>query len=111
MKYEHRSLPYKTALKDPVLREQLERVFDPLVLNAEQYIDLGSSQQCEHANRAATLRVPKNIHYGSTKSLDYRIQATAAFINLGRHYLTESCSSSVKVPDQRELLLLILQLV
>lgn len=43
--YQHRSLPYKSALKD---------IFKHIIANAEQYIDLGSSQQCEHANREVT---------------------------------------------------------
>jgi len=93
----HRSLSYKAALKDDQLRTQLEEVFKPIASNAETYSQLGSSQQCEHANRAVMLRVPKSIHYGSSGALDFREHATSAFINEGRHYIStvrRSCSCS-----------------
>jgi hypothetical protein len=48
-----------------------------------------SSKACEHASRETSLRVPKHIHYGESKSLDLRVKATAAFINNGRKYLSE----------------------
>ncbi|XP_062590600.1 uncharacterized protein LOC134252182 [Saccostrea cucullata] len=86
--YQHRSLPYKTALKDTDLRHQLEAVFEPLIANAEQYIDLDSSQQCEHANREVTLRAPKSLHYGNSESIDFKVHATAAFINEGHGYIS-----------------------
>lgn len=76
-------------MKDEQLRVALESVFKPLADNAEQYADLGSSQACEHANREVSLRAPKSFHYGNTKSLDYRVHATAAFINEGRRYIAE----------------------
>lgn len=88
-KYTHRSLPYKASLKDENLRLQLEKVFDPVICNAEEYADLGSSQQCEPANREVTLRAPKSLHYGNSESLDLRVAATAAFINEGRQYVTQ----------------------
>ncbi|KAH3794638.1 hypothetical protein DPMN_148175 [Dreissena polymorpha] len=50
-KYIHRSLPYKTSLHDDSLRERLQDLFKPYTTHAHQYIDLGSSQQCEHANK------------------------------------------------------------
>lgn len=50
-KYVHRSLPYKTSLHDENLRQRLQEMFNPLIAHAHQYIDLGSSQQCEHANK------------------------------------------------------------
>ncbi|XP_061170673.1 uncharacterized protein LOC133180113 [Saccostrea echinata] len=89
--YQHRSLPYKTALKDTDLQHQLEEVFEPLIANAEQYIDLGSSQQCEHANREVTLRAPKSLHYGNSESIDFKVHATAAFINEGHGYISMVC--------------------
>ncbi|CAG2230218.1 unnamed protein product [Mytilus edulis] len=54
VKYLHRSLPYKAPLSDPVLREKLQNLFEPVILKAASYADLGSSQACEHANRAAS---------------------------------------------------------
>ena len=87
--YAHRSLPYKAALKDPNLKEKLEQIFEPVIANAALYSDLGSSQACEHANRAVSLRAPKHLHYGDSESLDFRVKATAACINEGRKYLPE----------------------
>lgn len=72
--YPHRSLPYRTALKDPDLRTKLEKLFVPVISNVDQYCDLGSSQQCEHANREVTLRAPKSLHYGNSESLDFRVE-------------------------------------
>lgn len=89
-KYAHRSLPYKGPLKDDNLRTHLEKVFTPIANNAEQYADLGSSQQCEHANREVILRAPKSHHYGNSESLDFRVHATAAFINEGRDYIPQA---------------------
>lgn len=87
--YVHKSLPYKRPLSDDTLRDKLQEIFNPLIANANQYADLGSSQQCEHANKEVSLRAPKSHHYGNTKSLDYRVHATASFINEGRHYIPE----------------------
>ncbi|XP_045202398.2 uncharacterized protein LOC123555866 [Mercenaria mercenaria] len=84
--YVHRNLPYKTSLNDA---DMLRQIFDPLIAKVDQYVDLGSSQQCEHANREVTLRAPKHLHYGSSKSLDYRVHATAAFINEGGNYISK----------------------
>lgn len=75
-------------MKDTDLRQQLEAVFKPIIANAEQYIDLGSSQQCEHANCEVTLRAPKSLHYGNSESIDFKVHATAAFINEGRRYIS-----------------------
>ncbi|XP_053400902.1 uncharacterized protein LOC128557554 isoform X2 [Mercenaria mercenaria] len=88
-KYVHRSLPYMTPLHDSNLRTKLQAVFDTVAANAHSYVDLGSSQQCESANRRVSLRAPKSHYYGDTKSLDYRVEATAACINEGRHYLSQ----------------------
>ena len=87
--YQHRSLPFKAALKDQALRAQLDKIFEPVIAKAWQYTDLGSSQQCEHANREVALRAPKSHHYGDSESLDFRVHATSAFINEGRQYITQ----------------------
>lgn len=86
--YPHRSLPYRTSLNDRDLRTKLEKLFAPVISNVDQYCDLGSSQQCERANREVTLRAPKSLHYGN--SLDFRVMATSAFINEGRKYITQA---------------------
>ncbi|VDI43935.1 Hypothetical predicted protein [Mytilus galloprovincialis] len=71
VKYLHRSLPYKAPLKNPALCEKLVSLFEPIVGNATVYSDLGSSQACEAAHRAASLRAPKHLHYGESENLDY----------------------------------------
>ncbi|WAR09108.1 hypothetical protein MAR_019066 [Mya arenaria] len=50
-KYLHRSLSYKGPLKCDKLRERLATIMAPIIARSHQYSDLGSSQQCEHANR------------------------------------------------------------
>ena len=61
----------------------------PVILKTEILADLGSSQQCEHANKENTKRAPKDEHYDCSESLDHRTKATASFINIGRSYLSE----------------------
>lgn len=62
---------------------------EPVINNAEQMADLGSSQQCKHANREVLLRAPKSLHFGNSESLDFRVAATAVFINEGRKYTAQ----------------------
>ncbi|KAK3085406.1 hypothetical protein FSP39_002859 [Pinctada imbricata] len=88
-KYTHRSLPYHGPLSDPLLRQKLTEAFEPVIAKSAMYVDLGSSQACEHANRATMLKAPKHLHYGESESLDFRVKATAASINVGRKYLSE----------------------
>ncbi|XP_048251367.1 uncharacterized protein LOC124145379 [Haliotis rufescens] len=95
-KYTHTSLPYKAALKDDELQSKLKKLFNPVITNAEQYADLGSSQQCEHANRKVTLMAPKSLHYGNSESLDFRVAATTAFINEGRSYVSETFKAGLQ---------------
>ena len=97
--YTHRSLPYKAPLNDSVLYAKLTEIFKPIIDKAPLYVDLGSSQACEHANRAVSLKAPKHIHFGESESLDFRIKAAAASINQGRKYLSE-----VAVDDVQKLL-------
>lgn len=87
--YRHMGLPYKAPLKDESLHKDLNSIFQSIIANSEQYANLGSSQQCEHANREVTLRAPKMIHYGNSEALDFRVHATSAFINEGRHYISK----------------------
>jgi hypothetical protein len=90
-KYQHRSLPYKSALKNDPLRVKLETVFAGVAGRSKVLADLGSSQQGEHANKEVTLRAPKNVFYGGSQALDFRVHATAAFVNDGRHYISKVC--------------------
>ena len=87
--YIHRSLPYKSSLTGEKLRQRLEDIMTPFIAKANQLVNLGSSQQCEHANREVSLKAPKNIYYGGSEALNFRVQATAAFINEGRNYIAE----------------------
>ena len=75
--------------------------FDSTSSRAEQYSELGSSQQCEHANKEVTLRAPKSHHYGNSESLDFQVYATVAFVNEGRSYISQVKKNSPKnVPYQ-----------
>ena len=87
--YKHCSLPYQVPLKDEVLKQKLTAIFEPVINRAAVYADLGSSQQNEHANKEVTHRAPKEYHFGGSESLDFRVQATAAFVNEGRAYLPQ----------------------
>lgn len=89
--YRHRSLPYKSSLKNP-LRSRLEALFVPIIASAAQYIDLGCSQQCEHANREVSLRSPK-----TQTALDFQVHATSGFINEGRGYITQAFYSDIYI--------------
>ncbi|CAC5426782.1 unnamed protein product [Mytilus coruscus] len=63
---------------------------ETFISKAASYADLGSSQACEHANIAASLHALKHLHYGESESLDFRVKASAACINEGRNYLSET---------------------
>lgn len=89
VKYVHRFLPYKHCLSGDKLRSRLDEIMAPVISKVGQLVDLGSSQQCEHANREVTVRAPKNIHNGGTEALDLWVLATPAFINEGRHYIAK----------------------
>lgn len=76
-------------MQDPLLRQYLDDVFAPIIAKSASYIELGSSQACDYANRETCLRVLKQLHDGESESLDSRVKATAAFINEGGKYLSE----------------------
>lgn len=67
--YMHHSLPYMTALHDNTLKSKLQTVFDSVIANEDHYTNLGSSQQCESANRSVSMRAPKSHYNDDTKSL------------------------------------------
>lgn len=69
------------ALKNYQLRQHLQPIFDQVSARMCQYVNLGSSQQCDHAKKEVIMRVPKSLHYGNSDALYFRIHATAAFIN------------------------------
>lgn len=64
---------------------------EPVIYNAEQTADLGSSQKCEHANREDVLQAPWSLHYGNSESLDSRVAATAALFKEGKEYIEQVC--------------------
>lgn len=88
-KYVHKSLPYKAPLKNLQVKEKLAGIFTSLANRAEQLSDLGSSQANEHANKEVTHRAPKDTHYGDSQSLDWRVNASALFVNEGRSYIPQ----------------------
>ncbi len=104
--YKHRSLPYKLPLKDQALKVALEEIFAPIINRADVYSNLGSSQQCEHANKEVMLKFNKHIHFGESDALDFRVKAASACINEGRHYLSEVLNS-----NKYQLLLFVLNLL
>jgi hypothetical protein len=78
------------------LCEKLYDIFKPIIGKSPLYVDLGSSQACELANRAVSLKAPKHIHYGESESLDFRVKVAAASINEGRKYLSEVAADDVR---------------
>jgi hypothetical protein len=97
VKYIHKSLPYKLPLKGDSLRQKLNEIFEPVIGRAHIYADLGSSQANEHANKEVALRAPKTHHYGNSESLDFRVHATAAFVNEGRMFIPQVSLLSIYV--------------
>jgi hypothetical protein len=83
------TLSYKSALKNPCLQNELNSLFQPIIGRAHVLSDVGSSQQCEHANQEVALRAPKSHFHGCSESLYFRVHATATFINEGRHYISK----------------------
>ncbi len=89
IKYLHQSLPYKAPLSNPLLREKLEAIFNSVANRCHEYSELGSSQANEHANKEVSLKAPKNVHYGGSKALDYRVHASTLLVNEGRSYIPQ----------------------
>ena len=79
-------MPYKSELKEKNIYQSLQEIFDSVSSRAEQYSELGSSHQFEHANNEVTLRAPKSYHYGNSESL---VHDATVIMNEGMSYISQ----------------------
>lgn len=87
--YHHASLPHGNDLKGDKMQEELEKVIDMFIQNAEKLAPLGSSQANEAVNNTIGSKAPKIRHYGASESNDFRVACAVSQKNLGRNYVSE----------------------
>ena len=71
------------------MQEELEKVIDMFIQNAEKLAPLGSSQANEAVNNTIGSKAPKIRHYGASESNDFRVACAVSQKNLGRNYVSE----------------------
>ena len=74
-------------LQNPVLFEQLKKLFIQISENAVKFASAASSQSNESLNNMMCSKAPKRICYSLSESSDYRFAATVAQKNCGTDYL------------------------
>lgn len=71
--YRDASLPHGNNLKGHKMEEELMKVIDMFIQNAEKLAPLGSSQANEAVNNSIGSKAPKIQHYGASESNDFRV--------------------------------------
>ena len=87
--YKHKTLPWGKGLTGDDLKKDLERLFSIHAHNAARLAPLGSTMSNESWNNTVASKAPKNKHYSSSESLDFRLGAAACQKNIGPNYLSE----------------------
>ncbi|XP_063400480.1 uncharacterized protein LOC134685041 isoform X2 [Mytilus trossulus] len=83
------SLPHGKPLTDGALQNDLKSVFTKYAENSGKLSSLGSTQANESFNRIVASKAPKQQHYSSSGSLNYRIAACVAQKNEGNKYILD----------------------
>ena len=76
-------------LTDPSLLEEITNIFEIYARNAERLAPCASTNRNENFNNIVASKAPKNIHYSSSESLDFRISCAAAQNSRGRSYMCD----------------------
>lgn len=79
----HLRLPNQEPLSDPDERVALTQIFSRFANNADKLAPCASSQGNESFNNVVASKHPKNRHYASSESLDYRVAVAVCQKNLG----------------------------
>ena len=79
------------------MQEELEKVMDMFIQNADKLAPLGSSQANEAMNNTIGSKAPKIRHYGGSESNDYRVACAVSQKNLGRNYVSEVRTSVLAI--------------
>ncbi|XP_063408708.1 uncharacterized protein LOC134692188 [Mytilus trossulus] len=87
--YRHTGLPRGKPLTDNLLKDKLTSLFDVYANNADRLSPLASSQKNDSINSVIAKKAPKSMHFGGSRSLNYRVSAAVSQINNGRKYTTE----------------------
>lgn len=74
-------------LKNTVLFNELQILFDRLAENATKFLMAASSQANESLNNSMSSKAPKRICYSTSESCDYRFACTVVQKNYGEAYI------------------------
>ncbi|CAG2191810.1 unnamed protein product [Mytilus edulis] len=91
------SLPHGKPLSDGALQNALTSVFTTYAENAGKLSSLGSTQPNESFNRIVASKAPKQQHYSSSGSLNYRIAACVAQKNEGNRMKFKTVNKNMSV--------------
>ncbi|XP_063448242.1 uncharacterized protein LOC134727784 [Mytilus trossulus] len=78
-----------SSIVDGALQNDLKSVFTKYAENSGKLSSLGSTQANESFNRIVASKAPKQHHYSSSGSLNYRIAACVAQKNEGNKYILD----------------------
>ena len=94
------SLPRGQPLADQGCRRKLEEVFETYTKQAGKFVQLGSTQRNENFNQVVTTKHPKNKHFASSESLDYRVSAAVCQTNNGHGFVSEVMEAAELSPGK-----------
>lgn len=87
-KTKYTALPYGKPMRDSHLQE-LQTVCSKFLKYSIKLSNLGSTQANESFNKTVSMKAPKNHHFSSSASLNYRVAASVAEKNTGQTYVVE----------------------
>lgn len=82
-------MPYGKPMRDSHLQESLQTVCSKFLKYSIKLSNLGSTQANESFNKTVSMKAPKNHHFSSSASLNYRVAASVAEKNTGQTYVVE----------------------
>lgn len=88
-KQKYTALPYGKPMRDSHLQESLQTVCSKFLKYSIKLSNLGSTQANESFNKTVSMKAPKNHHFSSSASLNYRVAASVAEKNTGQTYVVE----------------------
>ncbi|XP_070561918.1 uncharacterized protein [Ptychodera flava] len=86
--YKFKSLPYGRPLNDPVLKEELNSVFEGFQCAADKLANTDSTQANENFNNIVASKAPKSCCYAGSDSLNFRVGAAVLQKNDGYSYVS-----------------------
>lgn len=89
--YRPKHLPYGKYLPGEQLLEDLQKLHDYFINNAERLLKMGSTQGNESFNNIVASKNPKNRFYGGSESTAFRVAAAVSQKTIGHDALSKVC--------------------